>query len=755
VVTTPTTSATVQLNFNQTSARAQAQASSVLAPGVVSLSVTGYDSSGQATFGPQLFARPASDVLVLDVPVATVLLSIMAEEDGVAVQGFAAHVSLEAGQTVAVTAGQLIVLTGPGGPTGSTGSTGSTGATGATGSTGSTGATGATGSTGSTGATGATGATGSTGATGATGATGSTGATGATGATGSTGATGATGATGSTGATGATGSGPSIPVIQSLYASPLPVAEGGTVTVSVSAASPTGLTLSYSWAVSGGWTIASGQGTASVTVTAPNSLSTSGTATVTVTDTASKTATGVALLMTDGNEAPIINSVSVYPQPVVTVGNFQVSATDPQGAALSYAWEIGGISGLLSGASPQWTSPDVPGVYQVAVTATNSNSLSTTANTSITMSSGQPWPVFHRDLQSSGVSPYSTSSDTGALAWSYTTGGTVSSSPVIGADGTVYVGSSDDNLYALNMDGTLKWSFATGGAVSYTPAIGSNGTVVYVGSSDGQLYAVGTDGTLHWSHDTGADTANGGANIAADGTIYENYSSSVTDPFLQVTTSNVALHAVNADGTGKWSLSLVQSTSLATRSVAIPAIAADGTVYVTASWIRFQLLACDAEGTLQWQFGGTTPGGTIGSPAIGADGTVFVGTSAGLCAFSSTGALRWSVLDTDNLDSSAPALGSDGTVYIGGSAHRLYAVSSSGALNWSLSTNASISSSPAIGYDGTIYIGSDDDNLYAVAPQGVMKWSLATGGPIRSSPAIGSDGTIYVGSEDDNLYAIK
>ena len=42
------------------------------------------------------------------------------------------------------------------------------------------------------------------------------------------------------------------------------------------------------------------------------------------------------------------------------------------------------------------------------------------------------------------------------LRWRYLTGGSVISSPAIGSDGTIYVGSADDYLYAVNPDGTLK-----------------------------------------------------------------------------------------------------------------------------------------------------------------------------------------------------------------------------------------------------------------------------------------------------------
>ena len=53
----------------------------------------------------------------------------------------------------------------------------------------------------------------------------------------------------------------------------------------------------------------------------------------------------------------------------------------------------------------------------------------------------------------------------------------MSSSPAIGGDGTVYVGSADDKLYAINSDGSQKWAFTTGHDVISSPAICSDGTV--------------------------------------------------------------------------------------------------------------------------------------------------------------------------------------------------------------------------------------------------------------------------------------
>lgn len=39
--------------------------------------------------------------------------------------------------------------------------------------------------------------------------------------------------------------------------------------------------------------------------------------------------------------------------------------------------------------------------------------------------------------------------------WTFTAAGPINSSPAIGNDGTIYVGSEDSNLYAMNPDGTL------------------------------------------------------------------------------------------------------------------------------------------------------------------------------------------------------------------------------------------------------------------------------------------------------------
>ncbi len=52
------------------------------------------------------------------------------------------------------------------------------------------------------------------------------------------------------------------------------------------------------------------------------------------------------------------------------------------------------------------------------------------------------------------------------------------------------MGSFDDNLYAIDPQGIQRWALLTGGPVASGPAIGADGTV-YFGSEDFNLYAIG------------------------------------------------------------------------------------------------------------------------------------------------------------------------------------------------------------------------------------------------------------------------
>ena len=108
------------------------------------------------------------------------------------------------------------------------------------------------------------------------------------------------------------------------------------------------------------------------------------------------------------------------------------------------------------------------------------------------------------------------------------------SGPVIGVDATIYAGSNDGNLYAINPDGTEKWRYQASRLDNGSAAVGKDG-VVYIGSGDNHFYAIDANGTLKWRFlieirdDFDSSTA-----IAEDGTIY--FTS--TDGYLYALHSN-------------------------------------------------------------------------------------------------------------------------------------------------------------------------------------------------------------------------
>lgn len=108
--------------------------------------------------------------------------------------------------------------------------------------------------------------------------------------------------------------------------------------------------------------------------------------------------------------------------------------------------------------------------------------------------------TFHGDAARTGVYPTAGPQQLTGTKWTFKTDGPVIGSPAI-ADGVVYIGSTDGNLYALDQEsGKQKWKFKTFASrqVTSTPTI-ANG-LVYFGGFDGILYALDVQtGTVKWT----------------------------------------------------------------------------------------------------------------------------------------------------------------------------------------------------------------------------------------------------------------
>lgn len=76
-------------------------------------------------------------------------------------------------------------------------------------------------------------------------------------------------------------------------------------------------------------------------------------------------------------------------------------------------------------------------------------------------------------------------------------------SPTIGPDGTIYVGESNSNMYAITPDGPMKWMFEAQreiAGIASTAAISADGSTLYFGANKGGIYALNTaDGKQTWN----------------------------------------------------------------------------------------------------------------------------------------------------------------------------------------------------------------------------------------------------------------
>jgi outer membrane protein assembly factor BamB len=308
------------------------------------------------------------------------------------------------------------------------------------------------------------------------------------------------------------------------------------------------------------------------------------------------------------------------------------------------------------------------------------------------------------------------------VKWKFHTNGYVISSPAI-ANGAAYVGSTDGNLYAVDLQtGSQKWKFKTDARVVSSPAV-ENG-VVYFGSYDGQFYAVdAASGQLKWKFATPGERRFAAKHLHGSLPPGE----TMPDPFDCFLSSPVVSNGNVYLGSG------------------------DGNVYALDA----------ASGKLNWKF--QTGDVVHASPAV-VDGTVFIGSwdSYFYALDAATGKEKWrlktgedhEIYNQVGIQSSAAV--ADGIVYFGCRDSNLYALDArTGEKKWAYNNKGSwVIVSPAV-KDGKVYFATSDSAMFHAldAKSGAEIFSLKLAWPMFASPAIAGD-FLYQPSHDGKLHAI-
>ncbi len=348
------------------------------------------------------------------------------------------------------------------------------------------------------------------------------------------------------------------------------------------------------------------------------------------------------------------------------------------------------------------------------------------------------WPTFQYDNQRTGRCPYAGPTQPETL-WTFTTSGEVWSSPVVAEDGTIYFGSMDGSLYALNHDGSLKWSYATGDDVYSSPALDEEGRI-YVGSKDSCVYCLedsATSARVKWTCRT-----NGRVNsciLVADGVAYARTGH---------------LHAIDSTGTQKWTY----HTHLS--SPGGPAMSANrSTVYIEScdpAPFEYAVAALDTSGTVKWtcDIGSAPFDFSLSTPTVNPDGATFFPTFSAKAFYAITpgGAIDWNCNLGDESQLGSAALNQGDTAYIGCLNGNLHAVAPNGTIDWTFATGAAVQESPIVDSTGTVFVGCGS-KFYALRPDGTMHWEYELADRILSSPALTPEGTLLFGA-GNKLYAL-
>jgi len=358
---------------------------------------------------------------------------------------------------------------------------------------------------------------------------------------------------------------------------------------------------------------------------------------------------------------------------------------------------------------------------------------------------------------------YAVNRSDGTERWKFATKGPIASSPAV-ADGLVYVSSVDGSVYAVDAaTGTLQWTFATKGERRFT-APGIHGAIprtelmpdpfdvflssptvvagtVYIGSGDRHVYALdAATGTRRWSFPTG-DVVHA--------------SPAVVDGVVYIGSWDRNLYAITA-GSGKelWRYTTGNDTTIYNQiGIASSAAVAGGMVFVGGRDGRFH--AVDAKtGAPRWTID-NKGGWTIASPAV-KDGIVYFPTSDGRrfkAVEASSGAVRFD-LQNVAVSFSSPAI-AGGVAFYGTSDGYLNAVRiDDGGLAARFQTDGSKE-------NGARYTADDGTLKTALmypdrTLDGMMVGmrTMMTLGSVLSSPVV-VDGVVYFGSTDGHLYAVR
>ncbi len=342
--------------------------------------------------------------------------------------------------------------------------------------------------------------------------------------------------------------------------------------------------------------------------------------------------------------------------------------------------------------------------------------------------SSDDWLSFRGNPQLTGVATGELPENL-ELLWIFEAEDAIESTAAI-ATGTVYVGSLDGYLYAINLEnGGLKWKYQASGEIKSSPTVFGN--VVYFGDGMGVFHAVDTEtGESRWTFETEAEIISS-ANVAQDRLLFGSY-----DQFLYCLSAE--------DGSLVWKFETegyVHGT---------PAIV-NGAVVISGCDGYLRLINI-ADGVEQQKIG--LGDYVAASPAI-LNNRAYAGTFGNqvLCAGLEGSEILWQYEHPErHFPFYASAAVTADIVVIGGRDKMVHALEpQTGKLLWTYPAKSRVDSSPVI-VDERVFFGTVGGELAALdLNSGEKVWDFVSGASIIASPSVAA-GKLVIGADDGRIY---
>jgi outer membrane protein assembly factor BamB len=356
------------------------------------------------------------------------------------------------------------------------------------------------------------------------------------------------------------------------------------------------------------------------------------------------------------------------------------------------------------------------------------------------LQSGSPWPMYGRNVFHAGITPIQTNSSTdGVLGWTFTTDDTVSASPSISADGTVYIGDNSGELYGVDAaTGELKYQTGYGAAVVTTPAIDEENNLYY-GSDDRSFISLTSDFTLRWRRFT--------LNIIRSNPLLYN-------ELVFFGSYDGFMYAIRKDfGVAKWFERTIGGKSITSS----PVLSADGVyVYVLVSNQNLYWFATE-DGTRGRYVFPVSDSLSLASPGIFVDGDILVPTEEGLLFKFNHANQSYSVLYNGTESISATPLATvDGKIFVGTQGGTMVAIDGyTGTVAWTYSAGSQILQQASLTNGGILYFTNLVGKVFALnSSTGDEIWQEKPDDlGMISSAAVGADGAVVVSGLSGKLYS--